>query len=271
MTDTDTTPTTGTGLGVARGTRLAVLGLLMISTAGAIWLLAGLIWGLDLGDSAGFLIPTIVLPAVAALLVWRFGTWAKVIGILVALLTLGTLWFTAFGLFEPDSFFDFVGGLLVAPGAVIAIVGCVQAIRAGRRGDVASRREGGEARAITVIVAVVAGLTVLSGVLTFVGRSTADASQARGEVAIRDFSFETDGSEGVTVAGGDTLYVENEDPFLHTFTVDELGIDIAFGPSSQELIEIPAQAGTYTLYCRPHTSNPDDPAEGDMATTLTVG
>ncbi|HXV71937.1 MAG TPA: hypothetical protein VEB69_11115, partial [Acidimicrobiia bacterium] len=50
----------------------------------------------DLGDSAGFLIPTIVLPAVAALLVWRFGTWAKVIGIVVALLTLGTLWFTAF-------------------------------------------------------------------------------------------------------------------------------------------------------------------------------
>jgi plastocyanin len=269
MTDIDTRATTNAG--VPGGTRLAVLGLLMVSSAGLIWLVAGLIWGLDLGDSAGFLIPTIVLPAVAAFVVWRFGTWARIVGIVVALLGIGLLWFTAFGLLEPASFFDFVGGLLVVPGAVIAIVGCVQAIRAGRRGELRMRREGGEARAMNVIVAVVTGLTVLSAVVTFVARSTADASQADGEVALTDFSFEASGSEGVTVTGGDTLYVANEDPFHHTFTVDGLGIDVAFGPSSQELIEIPAQPGTYTLYCRPHTSNPDDPAEGDMATTLTVG
>jgi hypothetical protein len=269
MTGTDTMATTN--VGVPAGTRLAVLGLLMISAAGAIWLVAGLIWGLDLGDSAGFLIPTIVLPAVAALLVWRFGTWARIVGIIVALLAIGMLWFTAFGLLEPDSVFDFVGGLLVVPGAVIAIVGCVQAVRAGRRGELRSRREGGEGRAINVIVAVVAGLAVLSAVVTFVGRSTVDASQADGEVALKDFGFEVGGAEGVTVTGGDILYVANEDPFHHTFTVDELGIDVPFGPSSQELIEVPAQPGTYTLYCRPHTSNPDDPAEDDMATTLTVG
>jgi plastocyanin len=267
MTDTDTTGTTN--VGVPAGTRLAVLGLLMVSAAGAIWLVAGLIWGLDLGDSAGFLIPTIVLPAVAALLVWRFGTWARVVGIVVALLAIGMLWFTAFGLLEPDSVFDFVGGLLVVPGAVIAIVGCVQAIRAGRRGELRARREGGEARAINVIVAAVVGLTVLSAVVTFVARSTADGSQADGQLAIKDFSFEPDAG-GVTVTGGDTLYVVNEDPFHHTFTVDGLGIDVAFGPSSQELIEIPAKPGTYTLYCRPHTSNPDDPSEDDMTTTLTV-
>ena len=269
MTDSDTM--TRTNEGVPAGTRLAVLGLMMVSAAGAIWLVAGLIWGLDLGESAGFLIPTIVLPAVAALLVWRFGTWAKIAGIIVALLAIGMLWFTAFGLLEPDSVFDFVGGLLVIPGAVIAIVGCVQAIRAGRRGELRARREGGEARAINVIVAVVAGLTVLSAVVTFVGRSTADASGAEREVALKDFSFEVGDAGGVNVTGGGTLYVANEDPFQHTFTVDELGIDVAFGPSSQELIEIPAKPGTYTLYCRPHTSNPDDPAEDDMATTLTVG
>jgi len=267
--DTDTTRTTR--VGVPSGTRLATLGLLMISAAGAIWLVAGMIWGLDLGESAGFLIPTIVLPAVAAFLVWRFGTWARVGGLVVALLALGMLWFTAFGLLEPDSFFDFVGGLLVVPGAVIAIVGCVQAIRAGRRDDLRERREGGEARAINVILAVVVGLTVVSAVMTFVGRSTADATQADAEVSIKDFTFEAGGAEEVTVAGGDTLFVANDDPFHHTFTVEELGIDVQFGPSSQELIEIPAQPGTYTLYCRPHTSNPDAPTEDDMATTLTVG
>jgi plastocyanin len=269
MTDTDTSR--ATTVGVAKGSRLAVLGLLMISAAATIWLVAGLLWGLDFAESAGFLIPTIVLPAIAAFLVWRFGTWGKVVGIVVALLALGMLWFTAFGLLEPDSFFDFVGGVLVVPGAVIAIVGCVQAIRAGRRGDLGERREGGEARAINVILAVVLGLTVVSAVLTFVGRSTADATQADAEVSIEDFTFRSGDAEEVTVSGGDTLFVANDDPFHHTFTVEELGIDVAFGPSSQELIEIPAQPGTYTLYCRPHTSNPDDPAEGDMATTLTVG
>lgn len=269
MTDNDTMATTT--VGVPAGARLAVLGLLMVSSAGLIWLVAGLIWGLDLGDSAGLLIPTIVLPAVAALLVWRFGTWAKIAGIVVALLAAGMLWFTAFGLLEPDSVFDFVGGLLVMPGAVIAIVGCVQATRAARRGEFRTQRQGGEGRAINVIVAVVAGLTVLSAVVTFVGRSTADASRADGEVALKDFSFEVGDVGGVTVTGGDTLYVANEDPFHHTFTVEELGIDVAFGPSSQELIEIPAQPGTYTLYCRPHTLNPDDPADDDMATTLTIG
>ena len=269
MTDSDTMGTTN--VGVPAGTRLAVLGLMMVSAAGLIWLVAGLIWGLDLGDSAGFLIPTIVLPAVAALLVWRFGTWARIVGIVVALLAIGMLWFTAFGLLEPDSFFDFVGGLLVVPGAVIAIVGCVQAMRAARRGRLRTQREGGEARAMNVIVTVVAGLTVLSAVVTFVGRSTADASLADGEVTLKDFSFEAGGADGVAVTGGETLYVANDDPFHHTFTVDELGIDVAFGPSSQELIEIPAQPGTYTLYCRPHTANPDDPGEDDMATTLTVG
>jgi plastocyanin len=269
MTDTDTTRTTG--VGVPRGTRLAALGLLMISAAGAIWLVAGMIWGLDLGESAGFLVPTIMLPAIAAFIVWRFGTWARVVGIVVALLALGTLWFTAFGLLEPDSVFDFVGGLLVVPGAVIAIVGCIQAIRAARRGDLVARREGREARAMSVILAAVVGLTVVSAVVTLVGRSTADATQADVEVSIKDFTFEAGGVEEVSVTGGDTLFVANDDPFHHTFTVDELQIDVPFGPSSQELIEIPAQPGTYTLYCRPHTSNPDDPSEGDMATTLTVG
>jgi len=114
-------------------------------------------------------------------------------------------------------------------------------------------------------------VAVSSAVVTFVARSTADVSRADAQVALEDFSFDVGDAEGLIVEGGDTVYVANEDPFRHTFTVDDLGIDVAFGPGSQQLIEIPAQPGTYTLYCRPHTSNPDDPAEDDMTTTLTVG
>src|SRR5215204_1792438 len=104
MTAPDTMRTTNASL--PKGKRLAALGLLMVSAAGVIWLVAGLVWGLDFGDSAGFLLPTIFLPSIAAGLVWRFGTWAKVVGIVVGILALGLLWFTAFGLLEPDSVFD---------------------------------------------------------------------------------------------------------------------------------------------------------------------
>jgi len=264
----ETTGTTSTS-GVARWSRLAALGLLMVAAASLIWLIAGAIWGLDLAESAVFLAPTLVVPSIAAFLVLRFGVWAKVVGIVVALAGAAFLWFTIFGLFDPSSFFDFVGGLLVVPGVLIALVGCVRAIGAQRRGDLVPRREGGEARAINVIVAVVAVLAVVSGVITIASRSTADASQADAEVALHDFSF--DPEDGLSVTGGSTVYVENKDPFHHTFTIDDLDIDVSFGPSSQELVEIPAQPGTYILYCRPHTANPDDPGESDMATTLTVG
>jgi plastocyanin len=64
--------------------------------------------------------------------------------------------------------------------------------------------------------------------------------------------------------------VRNDDPFLHTFTVDDLDIDEAMSPGSEELIEIPSEPGTYVVYCRPHTSDPDDPSSDDMTATLTI-
>ena len=47
--------------------------------------------------------------------------------------------------------------------------------------------------------------------------------------------------------------VRNDDPFLHTFTVDELGIDIELLPGSSQIVELPATAGTCTYYCIPHS------------------
>lgn len=267
METTTATPTPA----LARRTRLAVLGLSMMALGPLLMLLAGLIWGLELGAEVVILIVAIALPAIAALLVARFGRWAKIVGIVVALLAGLALFWTAFGLASPQSFFDFVPGILVLPGAVIAIVGCVGALLAGRRGagdpPPATADAAPRGRTVPAIVGVVAVLAAVSAVLTFTSRSTVDATEAALEVHQEDFAF---GESSYTVGGGAQVAVRNDDPFLHTFTIDELGIDVVLGPNDEALVEIPAEPGTYVLYCRPHTSNPDSPSEDDMAATLKV-
>jgi plastocyanin len=94
-----------------------------------------------------------------------------------------------------------------------------------------------------------------------------DESDADATVVLKDFEFD---STEYQLQAGSSVFVRNDDPYLHTFTVDALDIDESMSPGSEELIEIPSEPGTYVVYCRPHTSDPDTPSEDDMAATLTV-
>ena len=198
----------------ARWTRLATLGLFMVGLAAFLMIAASLIWGVDVADDLPFFLSLVIVPWVAAVLVWRFGTWAKVVGIVVALASIGAMFWTAFGLAAPASFFDFVPGLLVVPGALIAIVSSIGAIVAKRRGHGTPASEGGERRAITAVVAVVGLLAALSAVLTVVGRSTVDTPDGATTVALGNFEYDRSEYE---VPGGSQVVVRNDDPFLHTF------------------------------------------------------
>jgi plastocyanin len=53
---------------------------------------------------------------------------------------------------------------------------------------------------------------------------------------------------------GDTITLElTSEGESHTFTVDDLGIDVGVDPGSTETLEFTfAEAGTYTLICVPH-------------------
>ena len=253
--------------GKVRWTRLAALGFAFAAAAPLVMLIAGAAFGLDLADAV-FLVMPIALYALLAFLVWRFGTWAKVVANILGLLGARRFFWLIFGLFEPGSFFDFVPGVLFLPGVVMGVVSSIGAIVAQGRGHRTMRAEGGEARGIRIALTVVAALTILSGVLTVAMRSSADASVADERVAMKNFAF---APEEFSVAGGSTIYVGNEDPFLHTFTVDELGIDERFTVGTSRLITVPAEPGTYVFYCTPH-SDPDspDPDDDDMAGRLTV-
>lgn len=253
--------------GVARWTRLASLGLLLAGLAPLLMLVAGLAWGMGTDEGGGFFLVTGATGLIAAFLVRRFGSWSKIVGILAALALMMMLFWTAFGLFTPNAFFDFVPGLMVIPGGLVAIVSCIAALVAARRDHRTDAAEGGEKRGIRIMLTAILGLAAVSAVLTFAGRSTVDDPGDAPQVSLTRFEFD---QAEYSVPGGSEVFVKNEDPFLHTFTIDDLNIDEAFGPSGEKLIEIPEEPGTYIVYCKPHTSNPEDPSDHDMAATITV-
>jgi plastocyanin len=251
-----------------RWTRLATLGLVLAAIAPLLLLLAGTLWGLDSeGVPLPFFFITAAIALIGAFLVSRFGTWGKVAGIVASVLLGSVLSFTAFGLFTPNSFFDFVPGLLAIPGVLIAIVSCVAAIRASRRGDRPTAVTGGEQRGIRIVLGVVIALVAISGVLTFTGKSSVDEADADTTVTLSDFEYD---KEDYQIEAGSQVLVRNNDPFLHTFTIEALDIDETLSPGSEVLVEIPSDPGDYIVFCQPHTSDPDDPSDDDMAATMTV-
>lgn len=256
----------------SRWSRLASMGLLMEAAAPILMLVAALVWGLDVGDDLPFFVLPIVAGLGGAWLVRRPKTLWKVLGIVLGLLIAMMLFWTAFGLVEPTSFFDFVPGLLIVPGALITLVAGIASIRSRKRGGTtAGAPEGGEARAMRGALAALGVLAALSAVLTVSAKesvSDADAAGADVVVDLKDFEFEKDSYEA---PAGSTILVKNSDPFLHTFTIDALGIDEEITPGSEKLITVPAETGTYIVYCEPHTGEPEDPSKDDMAAKLTVG
>lgn len=253
--------------GKPKWTRLATLGLILAALGPLLMLGAGVVWGLDFSDDAGFFLVTAAIALIGAFFMSRSSSWSKVVGVVLAVLMLFGLWWTVFGLFTPGSFFDFVPGLLVLPGALLAIIAGIGAIRATKRGDATAEPVAGEKRGLRIVLTVVIVLAVVSAALTFLGRSTADEADADSVIALSDFEFPDD---EISLAADSTVLVRNDDPFLHTFTVEELDIDVVLSPGASELVEIPADPGTYIVFCQPHTSDPEDPDSGDMAATLTI-
>lgn len=252
-----------------RWTDLATLGYGLAALGPVILLIAVLAWGLETDGETGFFAVIIGIAAAAALLTRLPKAWAKVAAILLGVLMLGGLWWTIFGLFAgPSSFFDFMSGVLVLPGALTGLVFSASSFIALKRGHVRVRADGRERSGIRLALIVVAAAAILSGALTLAGRSTVDdASSAAATVVMKDFEFKT---TQISVAGGSTVLARNDDPFLHTFTVADLDIDQTTTPGSEKLITIPTKPGTYVLYCKPHTEDPENPGKDDMVATLRV-
>lgn len=264
-----TEPQSGSRSGRTRqaGAALATFGL-AVAAAGPVLVIAA--------DPAAtpFVLPFLLLPLVGAVLAWFFGTWSKVVAVVLGIVLVGsTLGGPAGeGLAYPGSFFDFLPGVMFAVGGLTAVAGGVLAL-VGRRQPrpwIAGR----ERMAALVAAGVVGGFAVLSAVLTVATDTTLtpeELAAADATVTMVDSAFEPTDLE---LPEGQTAQVAlvNDGRFVHTFTSDALGVDETVVPGDSVLVEIdvPTADAPVAFWCTPHHGVADDGTRVGMVGELTV-
>ena len=188
--------------------------------------------------------PVIVMSGMLAigLLVLRNGprAGAAVLGI-VSLLHLATSGpFLAEGLVHPESFWDFWLGWALVLAAVLCILAAVPLWRQTDDGP-------GRPRFVSLVFG---GLLVALGVAGGVATAAYESDTAQsGDIAVaaRNVKFEPTNlsAEGENMA----VFVENKDPVRHTFSIDELEVDLELPGNKAARIEFTADPGTYEFYC----------------------
>jgi plastocyanin len=194
-------------------------------------------------------IVSLVALAVGFILV-RFGKWAPIAGVIGGAFALFSS--APFILYSPevfDSFFDFVPALVSLIASLALIVGSVLAFLDERSEPLAT-----ESPALQTGILGVSGVLVVVGVasliLTLTGvDSVSDEERAAADtvVEMKQTEFEPDVIE--VSAGEIAVVVENDDPIVHTFTIDDLDVDEDLGAGDEKFIEFSAEPGDYELHC----------------------
>jgi plastocyanin len=213
-----------------------------------------------------FIIPNLVIPAIIAWLVARFGSWAfwvaAVGGLLVLLFSLQSL---GIALQYPDSFYDFMSGIGNLVGGLIIVASAIAGFfherrHPGQEPSLAPLARRGMAGVTGVLVL----LGAISAVLTFTGKESVSDADRSGAALVRmegtDFA-----PASLELSTQSRVLVENHDAIVHTFTVDAGGghaVNEGFTPGSEKIISLASLApGDYTFYC-------DVPGHEDMKGTL---
>ncbi|WP_052665378.1 hypothetical protein [Nitriliruptor alkaliphilus] len=244
-------------------TWLTAFGIALIATSMAVLAVVFAATGSAQLGPAVTIVLVLVVVGVAA---WRGSTWAKAVAIVVSLLLVLLFLPLVRGVTFPSSPLDFVPGLLLSVGVLLAAGGGVAAIRARR--DLRLQPSLVERRIIQGVLATVLVAGTASTLVGLVSRTTVDPIEGDIAVDMLDFGFPDVIEAGV----GDRLLVHNSDATIHDFAVAELGIDVLVLPGNDALIDLEgATPGTYVVYCTLHsvTSDPDPDSAG-MATTLIV-
>jgi plastocyanin len=215
-------------------------------------------------DSLAMLAAFAVVSVVAAIVVWRFDRlWARVVGVIGTVISLG-LFFMAFGIGQPLSPVEFVTGLAYTLGVVVAFVGGIRAIRAGRRGEFGVAHDGRRVRIVALGVIGIGAVVSVAGLL--MTRETVDAGEASGATVVTMNNVEFEPASPAIPSGG-RLLLHNSDPFVHDFTLDALGIKVMVGPGSEAIVDLgSAASGTYPFVCSLHSGG-----NSGMIGTLTIG
>ena len=245
-------------------TRVSIVGLLLIALASLVFTVLSMIDGE--ASTVVFSIISIVLSVVFAGLMWRFGRWALVLAVLWGFLNLIVWgWLLVLSLSYPNSFFDFVLPLLLTIGALLTAVGAIVAFVQQRRGTVRTVSSRAERRTFGAIAVALLALSVLSGSLHIAGLTTVSFEVEAGAIVV-EMKNSYLAPERLEIPVGETarIVVKNNDFFVHTFEIEELGIEHTILPFSELLIELrPSNTGEFTLRSKA-------PMTGDMEGTLIV-
>lgn len=177
----------------------------------------------------------------------------------ITLLVVGILTFLVAGLF-------FSASLLHINTAVEFIISMVPLVAslAVILGTVGTLRRWQDAGARNVARIAVGGVVVLSGISIGMTLAVTDDIAEPGDhaVAASDAEFTTELIRAD--AGSVAVFVDNTDPIHHTFTIEELGVDLQIPGSTARRIEFDATPGTYEYICT-------IPGHDAMTGTLVVG
>jgi plastocyanin len=201
------------------------------------------------------LIPPLAIGAVLTGIGLAVGRWRPragtiVLGLTSLLLLAGGLPFAVEHLAHPSSGVDFVHSVIGIFGRVAAIVMAVMVLR--RASDASARRAG-------ALVVVLLGLTLLVATVASLASTGEEAQPGDVVTAIDDHAFD----DAIEVASGDTLFVDNLEPFRHTFTVEGTAIDVVTPALQGVRIPVDLEPGSYSVIC-------DVPGHEEMSGTLVV-
>lgn len=200
----------------------------------------------------GAIIPPLIVFAVlwlvGAFLLSRSSMAATILLLVTFLLFLGlSAPFVIPSLAVPASAGDFI---LNAASLIAAIVGIVAAIAVLRR------RDGAASSAPRMVGMAGLGIFLLAfvvGIIALVTYKDASAQPGDIELIAEDFEFSED---ALQAEGGEvSVFVENKDSTFHTFTIDELGVDLDVPAGASARVSFDADPGTYEFYCVPHESD----------------
>lgn len=233
-------------------TRIALLGIAMYLSIEVIILVLTLAFLKPADVWYPLLVGGLALVAGAAIYFWH--PWGLIVGIAGGIFSIPfSLDTIGENLSAPDSFLDFAYRPIIWGGGTILVlagsaVGLVQHFRrrTSMHGPVPV------VRAAQGLIAVVAAVSLVSAVLTVAGIDHVSAGERTDATVVKIESWHFS-SDTVTVASGGAakLVIENNDPNIHTFTVDVLGLDERLGPFDDALIAFDtAPPGRYEFRCR---------------------
>jgi plastocyanin len=194
----------------------------------------------------GMAVPFVI--GLLLMLLWpRVGVvWLGVVSFAELLFTIP---FLPDALTHPESMADFLPLFLFSVSTLVGTVAAVPSLREPTDAAADSRR----ARFIAIGSGVLVAAALVVSSVALAGVDSVSAEPGDVPLVTQDLEFRPSAIN--TRSGSVSVHVTNEDGTRHTFTIEELGVDLNLPPNSTQRVSFEVEPGTYDFVCRPHESS----------------